>query len=249
VDPTPWHENDELWAELEPALCDESMLQAAVTEARQAAALLRVEPGAHLLDLGCGPGRHAIELARLDYRVTGVDRTAGYLDRARQRASDLGLEIELVRETMLGFRRDEVFDGAINLLSSFGYFEERKDDLQVMRNLHASLKPGARAAVDVMGKEILPRLFVQRHWQELKGGRFWLSDREMLPGWEKMRNHWVFVGGGERKEFVFEHRIYSGLELADLMRQAGFAEVSVFGGFDGQPYDRNAARLVAVGLK
>lgn len=246
---TPWHDNDELWAELEAALTDESVLNAAAEEARQAAALLRVEPGAHLLDLGCGPGRHTIELARLGYRVTGVDRTALYLDHARARASAAGLEVELVRESMLGFRRDLAFDGAISLLSSFGYFEDRNDDLEVLRNVHASLKPGAWAAVDVAGKEILARSFMPRHWQELTGGRFWLQEREMVPGWEKMRNHWVFLGGGERKEFVFEHRIYSGVELADLMRQAGFTEACLYGGLDGRPYDRDASRLVAVGRK
>ena len=79
---TPWHENDELWAELLPLLCDEAMLKAAEIEASQAAVLLGVKPGAHVLDLGCGPGRHSLELARLGYRVTGVDRTACYLAHA-----------------------------------------------------------------------------------------------------------------------------------------------------------------------
>lgn len=246
---TPWHENDELWAELDAALTDESALKGAAGEARQAAALLRVEPGAQLLDLGCGPGRHTLELARLGFRVTGVDRTALYLEHARARARAVGVEIELVRESMLGFRRDLAFDGAISLLSSFGYFEERNDDLKVLRNVLASLKPGARMAVDVAGKEILARSFVPRYWQELKGGRFWLQEREMLAGWGRMRNHWVFVGGGERKEFVFEHGIYSGVELADLMREAGFSEACLHGGLDGRPYDREAARLVAVGRK
>lgn len=246
---TPWHENDELWAELESALTEESALKAAAEEARQAAVLLGVDPGAQLLDLGCGPGRHTVELARLGYRVTGVDRTAAYLEQARRRASAAGLEVELVRDSMLSFRRDGAFDGAVSLLSSFGYFEDRKDDVEVLRNIHASLRPGARAAVDVAGKEILARSFVPRYWQELKGGRFWLQDREMLPGWGRMRNHWIFVGGGERKEFVFEHRIYCGGELADLMRQAGFAKAYVYGGLDGRPYDREASRLVAVGRK
>ncbi len=245
----PWHENDELWAELQAVLLDESLLTGCAGEAQQAAALLEVTPGAHLLDLCCGPGRHTIELARLGYRVTGVDRTASYLDKSRERAAAADLEVELVEASMLEFRRDGAFDGAINLLSSFGYFEDRNDDLEVLGNIHASLKPGARAVIDLMGKEVIARQFAPRYWQELQGGRFWLQDREILPGWEMMRNRWVFLGGGERKEFVIEHRIYSGVELADLMSQAGFTEVAVHGGLDGRPYNQDAARLVAVGRK
>ncbi len=244
-----WHENDELWLELLPLLCEEGLLKAAVQEASQAAALLQAQPGTHLLDLGCGPGRHSIELARLGYRVTGVDRTACYLDYARKRAVAEGLEIEFVQENMIGFRREGAFDGALNLLTSFGYFQDRKNDLQVLDNIHASLKTGARVVIDVASKEVLARSFSQKHWQEVGKGRFWLIEREFLPGWEKMHVSWVFVGGGEPREFVFEHRIYSGLELADLMRQAGFTEISLNGGFDGRPYDLQATRLVIVGRK
>ena len=245
----PWHENDELWTELGAVLLDKGSLKAAADEARQAAALLGVEPGAHVVDLGCGPGRHALELARLGYRVTGVDRTAAYLEQARERASSAGLALEFVQESMLSFQRPGAFDGAINLLTSFGYFEDRRDDLQVMRNLHASLKAGARAVLDLAGKEVVARMFAPRHWQELENGRYWLQEREVLPGWERMRMHWVFVGGGERREFTFEYRMYSGVELADLMSQAGFGEVNVYGSLDGRPYDREAPRLVVVGRK
>lgn len=244
-----WHDDDALWAELQGALTDAGLIRAAEEEARQAATMLQVRPDAHLLDLGCGPGRHSLAFARLGYRVTGVDRTAGYLEAARSRSAAEGLAIEWVRADMLAFRRESAFDGAANLLSSFGYFEDRHDDLRVLRNIQFSLKPGARAMVDVVGKEILARVFVPRYWQELGKGRFWLQEREVLPAWERIRNHWLFVGAGETRAFTFEHRIYSANELAELMREAGFGEVEVHGGFDGRAYDREAARLIAVGRK
>lgn len=60
---------------------------------------------------------------------------------------------------------------------------------------------------------------------------------------------WTFVGGGEPRDFVLEIRVYSGAGLREVMLQAGFAEVELLGGLDGKPYDREAARLVAVGRK
>jgi SAM-dependent methyltransferase len=245
----PWHENDELWAELLPVLCGEDMLKAAATEASQAAALLQVKPGAQILDLGCGPGRHSIELARLGYRVTGVDRTTDYLSQACKRALEARVEIEFIQESMLGFKRDSAFDGAVSLFTSFGYFEERTQDLIVLQNLHASLRPGARIVLEMAGKEFLARSYTPRHWQEVSQGRYWLVDREVVPGWEKVRVHWIFVGAGKLREFNFEHRVYSGVELADLLRQAGFADVATYGSLSGQPYNRESNRLVAVGLK
>ncbi len=244
-----WHEDDDLWQELLPVLVDPSALSAASGEAADAARLLQVQPGVHLLDLGCGPGRHSLALTGLGYRVTGVDRTAVYLAEARRRISAAGVEIELVHQSMLEFKREGAFDGAISLFTSFGYFEDRKDDLRVLRNVHASLRPGARLALETIGKEVLARIFDPRHWQELGNGRYWLQDREMSGGWEKMRNRWVFVGGGVTKEFTFEHRIFSGVELADLFRAAGFEDVAVYGALDGRPYDRDSIRLVVVGRK
>jgi SAM-dependent methyltransferase len=246
---TPWHENDALWAELFPLLDSEVFRKDASGQAQQAAALLKVVPGTHLLDLGCGPGRHSVALARLGYRGTGVDRNTTYLARAKERASEAAVQPEFVQDSMIRFRREAVFDGAINLFSSFGYFENRVDDLQVMRNLCSSLKPGARAVVDLAGKEFLAGHYSTKDWHALDGGRFWLESREVLPGWEKLRVQWVFVGGGEQRDFVLEIRIYSGVELREVMLQAGFAEVELLGGLDGRPYDREAARLVAVGRK
>jgi SAM-dependent methyltransferase len=247
--PTPWHENDELWAELLPLLCGEGMAKAAKTEACQATALLGIKPGDHVLDLGCGPGRHSLELARLGYRVTGVDRTAQYLAHARQRGAGAGLEIEWVQASMLDFERKAAFDGAVNLLTSFGYFEERGEDLRMLRNVHASLKPGARMVIDVVGKEALPRQFVPRRWQEVKPGRFWLIECQVVPGWGKLKVRWIFIGDGEPREFAFEHQLYSAMELSEIMKQAGFVEIGTYGGLDKRPYDLEATRLVMVGRK
>jgi len=244
-----WYDNDDLWAELLPFLLEESMLRAAATEASQAATLLGSTAGAHLLDLGCGPGRHAVELARLGYRVTGVDRTAAYLERARSRAAEAGVELELIQESMLRFRRDETFHGAVSLLTSFGYFEDRADELRVLRNVHASLKPGARLIVDVMGKEVLAPRFAPRTWNELPGGRLWIQQVDVEPGWEFLRMRWIFTGAGKTREFSLFCRLYSGVELRDLLRDSGFADIMLYGHLDGRPYNRDAARLVAVATK
>jgi len=158
----PWHEDDEFWAALEAQLFDEARLQVAAAEVTHATGLLGLGAGARVLDLCCGLGRHSLELARWGCEVTGVDRTALYLGRARELAAAENLPIEFIQADMRAFRREGAFDGAISLFTSFGYFENPDEDLQVLRNLHASLRPGGRLAMQMAGKEVLARCFVPK---------------------------------------------------------------------------------------
>lgn len=242
----PWYEDDRLWAALEPHLFDEERKNAAIEEVDHVLKLLRLEAGSEVLDLCCGPGRHSLELARRGFKVTGVDRTARYLEKARMDAASQGLTVEFVRDDMRTFRRCGVFDGAINLFTSFGYFEDPEDDRVVLRNLRESLRPGARLVLEMVGKENIGRTYTPKDWVENTDGSFFLAERRVLPGWMMMRNRWIILRGGERAEFDFSHRIFSAVELEALLKQEGFAVEGVFGGLDASPYDLEAKRLVVV---
>lgn len=245
----PWHDDDEFWAAIEPMLVDPAKVEAATEEAGHVARLLGLALGAPVLDLCCGPGRHSLALARSGFRVTSVDRTTRYLDHARRRAGAEGLPIEFVQEDMRKFRREGAFDGAISLFTSFGYFEDPSEDLRVLRNLHASLRPGGRIVMQMAGKEVLARIFTPRNWVEYPDGAYLLTEVEMVEGWSKGHNRWIYINGAERRVFDFLVRVYSAQELAGAFRDAGFSAVEVFGDFDGKPYDREAKYLIAVGTK
>lgn len=244
-----WHEQDEFWNELFGLLFDDARIAAAAEEVDGASKLLQLKPGASVLDMCCGPGRHSLELARRGFRVTGVDRTASYLANARAKAAEQNLDVEFVQEDIRKFERVEAFDGVINLYTSFGYFETRQEDLQALRNLRSCLKPGGRLVMEMMGKEVLARIYTPKDWQELPDGALFLAERQMRDGWEMNDNRWIWIRGADRKEFRFSHRVYSGTELADLLAQAGFTPLTTYGKLDGRPYDSAAEKLVAVARK
>ena len=248
---TTWYEHDDFWETFLLTLFSGHRWEMAPAEVDGLLKLAGLESNAHVLDLCCGPGRHALELARRGLRVTGVDRTVLYLDTARQKAVEEGLEIEFVQEDMRHFVRPGAFDAAINLFTSFGYFEDPADDLQVARNLHESLKPGGKLVMEMMGKEVLARVFRDRDWFWLDEDKdaIMLEERRLSQSWGWMENTWTLLRGGERKTYTVSHRLYAGTELASLLRQAGFASVALFGGLEGVPYDQNARRLVAVAEK
>jgi SAM-dependent methyltransferase len=107
-----WYESEAFWDLGKPFMFGPAAWDRAPGEVDGVLALLGVSPGGHILDLCCGPGRHALELARRGFRVTGVDRYRPYLDSARSAAGTEGLDIDFVECDMLEFLRAEAFDGA-----------------------------------------------------------------------------------------------------------------------------------------
>ena len=210
--------------------------------------LTSVSSDARVLDLCCGVGRHALELARRGFIVTGVDKTASFLDQARQQAQREGLVIEFVQQDMRVFRQPNSCDLALNLFTSFGYFEDPADDLQVLRNIQASLVPGGCLVLETIGKEVLGRIFQERDWFEGDGYLF-LQERHPSEDWGRMNVRYIKIASGLKEEWSFTHRLFAATELATLMREAGFLRVHAYGDLQGNPYDNTARRLVVVAEK
>lgn len=244
----PWHQDDEFWSELAPFMFGQEAWDAAPDEVSRVLALMQLAPPAAVLDLGCGPGRHSLELARLGFRVTGVDRTTLYLDEARSRVKQEELSVEFIQEDMRRFLRPDTFQGALSVFTSFGYFDRHSDNQQVLLNVYRSLKAGGVFLIDIVGREILARIFQPRDWREVNGILL-LEDRRVERNWTIMNNHRILIKDGEQIKFTVKHWIYSANQLAHMLAESGFDQVEIFGDFGGTPYDHNARRLVAVARK
>lgn len=238
-----WHDDDATWATLRRFLFTRARWDAAVVEVEQIAALVGLPAGGRVLDLCCGVGRHSVAFARRGHRVTGVDRTRAYLDEARQAATGLG--VELIERDARAFQSPPVFDLAVNLFTSFGYYDDPADDLRVLKNLRAAVKPGGAAVVELAGKEVLARRWSEREWFEAEG-LLVLEERQLDPGWTGITTRLVLVDEAGTRRSSFHLRLYAGSELAAALTAAGFERVDLYGDFAGNPYDADARRLVAV---
>ena len=246
--PTEWFDDDELWTALTPLLFSKQR-GGDVAEALPKALKLLQPAGKDVLDLCCGPGRWAIPLAQAGFRVTGVDLTKPFLKCARADARKAQARIEWVRQDMRDFVRPGAFDVALSMFTSFGYFEDKAEDLVVLRNLFTSLRPGGSLVMEMAGKEILARIFQATTSTQLPDGSLFVERHEVFDGWSRMRNEWTFIQDGKVRSWRFHLTIYSGQELRERLEQAGFSDVELFGSFDGTPYDQNAQRLIAVGRR
>ena len=116
---------------------------------------LQIAPGARLLDLGCGTGRHALELAKRGHRVTGLDISAGMLAQARTKANAAGVCVEWIQGDATRFSFADPFDAVICLCEgSFGLLSIGDDALEqplaILRNVSQCLRPNGTVLLTVL---------------------------------------------------------------------------------------------------
>ncbi|MEA2646630.1 MAG: hypothetical protein QOE92_1713 [Chloroflexota bacterium] len=247
-DSGPWFSDRGLWTDFEEIIFNAGRVARAPADIDGVIRLSGVEPGARVLDLCCGPGRHSVELAKRGYKVTGVDLDPRYLEQARRTAEEHEVELELVHSDAREFVRPGEFDVAINLYSSFGYFETLADDRQVLGNIHTSLKPSGALVIETMGKETVARQVTPRSWYNTgNGNEVVLVENNIVGAYERVELKWTIIrDDGSRSEAVLNIRIYSAVEMASLLRDAGFNDISVYGDLLGRPYGDRATQLVPV---
>lgn len=245
---TRWHEDEDFWRTLYPYMFTEEKFHSAEAEVEKVLELASVS-ARDVLDLACGPGRHALPLAAHGLRVTGVDRSEFLLSKARARATERGLSIEWLKEDMRRFQRQEAFDLALSLYTSFGYFEADDDNLKVLRNVCRSLREGGALVLEMNGKESLARRFQPTRLREYEDNALLVDRADIEQGWRRVRSEWILIRDDDVRTFKFSVRLYSGEELENALKAAGFDEVRLYGDLDGRDYGADATRLVAVAVR
>ncbi len=243
-----WFENEVLWRELYPYVFPAERVAAAPGQVTQILALTGVTGGA-VLDLCCGPGRHALEFARRGFVVTGVDRSRFLLERARERADAAAIAVEWVLDDMREFERPATFHLACNLFTSFGYFEREEDNLRVLGNVRESLRDGGTFVMDMVGRERMRHQGLEACHTRFADGAVLIQQPHLNEDWTRLDNEWTVVKAGQSRHYRFEHCLYSGPGLQRRLLSCGFASVRLYGDLEGSPYGPEASRLVAVARK
>jgi SAM-dependent methyltransferase len=211
---------------------------------------LELEPGARVLDVACGHGRHSLELARRGFRVVGVDLSPRSLERAREAARGEGLDVEFVHSDMRELDFEDEFDAAINLFTSFGYFESDDEDRRVVERVARALWPGGRFVVDMNNVLSLAGRYQLRLWDEVAEGVLLLQEHDWDVVAGRNRAVWTFVKpDGSRPELRHTVRMYAPWELARLVEGGGLKVEAGWGDFDGDPLTHQSRRVILVARK
>lgn len=209
-------------------------------EANFLAARLELSPGMSALDVPCGNGRHAIELARRGVRMTGVDMSAGFLEEARRNAP----EIEWIQGDMRELPWRCRFDSAYCWGNSFGYFDY--DNCQrFLEAVASALKPGGRFLLEsgAVSESILPVLQPER---KLRIGDLGFHSRNTYDAVEgRMDITYTFTRGNQREVKPSHQWVHSAAEIRRLLWRSGLEPLATFGDLDGARYALGSPRFIA----
>lgn len=209
--------------------------------------LLKLEPGARILDLACGHGRHSIPLAKMGYRVTGYDLSEVFLARARAAAAAENAGVTWMRGDMRELPFEKEFDAVINMFTAFGYFEDPADDLRTLEGVRKALVPGGRFLLETVHRDGLLTRFRERDWDRTLEGSFVLRERRLDLATDVMHeNARVIRRDGSEVEHRMMMRIRSVHGYLDLMNEAGLEPEVWYGGIDGSPLELNSWRMVMI---
>lgn len=212
-----------------------------------AASLLGLREPSRILDVGCGAGRHSLGLAALGHDVTGIDWSDCLVESAAQSARENGVRAVFQRGDMRSMRFRSRFDAAVNLFTSFGYFETESEDLKVLRGIRRALKPGGVFLIDLLNKSWLTRHFSPTFWQKSPDGDVLKAFNRLSfdPRSSRLSNRrTLYLRGGGRRRTFLRFKVYSQDDMTRLLARAGLRVVRAWGGFDGRPYGKDTFRLI-----
>jgi SAM-dependent methyltransferase len=204
--------------------------QATQAEAEFVINAMQLAQGANVLDLGCGYGRHAMELAARGFHVVGLDLSTPLLVRGGEEAHRRGLTINFVRGDMRELDFENQFDACYCLFSTFGYFDDETNK-KTLQNVAQALKPNGKVLVEILNRDYVIADLPTRVWWE-GDGCVVLEEVELNYFSSRIQvNRSVVFDDGRQLEQEISVRAYSLHEVGKLMHAAGFRVLEVSGGY------------------
>jgi SAM-dependent methyltransferase len=220
----------------------------AETESAFAIRTLGLSPGDEVLDLCCGQGRHAVEVAKHGCMVTALDLSEGYLLLAEEAAREAGVTLEAVHADMREIPFTDRYGAVINMFSSFGYLESEAEDARVLSAIRRALKPGGVALLDLLNRDWVIANYETEDSHTDADGTLYFEHRQL--DLETSRNHVTFTvvaPDGTRREVGGHHiRLYTLREVRGMLEDAGLRYEGVHGGYEDEPYGIDTRRMIVI---
>lgn len=208
-------------------------------------AVLKMPTAARVLDLACGKGRHAIQLANKGFPVTGIDLSARNISLAKEAVSE---------ENLLFYTHDMrkaltfgLFDYVFNIFTSFGYFETDEEHLKSLQNVSTALRSEGIFVLDFLNA---PLIKTQAPSEEIKQqGRLKFNIKKQIQKGRIVKGiRFRYLG---RKHYFEESvRLFTLQDFEALFAKADLEIIAKYGNYELQPYDpQTSVRLILVAKK
>ncbi len=205
--------------------------------------------GARVLDVACGQGRHAHQLAAAGLDVDGVDSSEELLGPARERGT--GPRLRYKRADMRGLPADwtDCFDAVLSLSTSFGFFRDPADDVAALAEFARVLRPGAVLLWHGASRDGVVARFLARDWWTTTDGTMIAQERSFDPlsGLLSVESRWAGPAGQATR--THQLRLYTATRLSELLASVGLIVEGAWDGWLDRPLRRTSSEMLLLARK
>lgn len=202
---------------------------------------LQIPKQSKLLDIGCGKGRHAIYFSKKGMNVVGFDLSQNNINTAKKYENKtLKFFVHDMRETF----KENNFDIATNLFTSFGYFENNKEEQKSINKMALNLKKEGILIIDFMNSKKAVKELVESEKKEVEGLIFNIQRR--------VENKYIiktisFSHSNKKHQFQEKVKILTLAEFSKFITNAGMKIIDIFGDYKLNDFNAiNSERLIII---
>jgi len=202
-----------------------------------------VETGDRFLDIGCGFGRHSIELARRGFDVLGFDPSWAMIAAAQERSPAHGSRPEFLQ--LRGEDLDAVnqFDAAICLFTTLGQVAGQKDNRNLLDSTYQALRPAGYFILEIPQRDwSVNNLKPEERFGE--GKNYTQVVRRYDPGSSIITEEFTLVSPAEQRKYLLQYHLFSRLEIVLLLEDAGFAGLTFYAGYTANHLEPDSPTMV-----
>ncbi|KXK46624.1 MAG: Cypemycin methyltransferase [Bacteroidetes bacterium ADurb.Bin141] len=199
--------------------------------------------GSDILDIACGKGRHSIYLAGKGFRVTGLDLSQQNILSCRKYEND---NLEFYEHDMREIFRTNNYDVALNLFTSFGYFDREHDNLRALRSAALALKPGGYFVLDYFNPVKVSNSSAKSISKTIDGIDFSIV-KETIDG--RVNKFISFQDKGQTVHFKESVQLITEEKFRDYFEQTSLKVLKVFGDYNLNSYETDSPRLIFITQK
>lgn len=190
-----------------------------------------------ILDIGCGTGRHAIELAERGYRVTGIDLSDSQLKRAKEKAKKQNLNINFQKQDARELHYKNQFDLVIMICEGgFPLMETDEMNFAILQNAEKALKQKGKFVFTTLNG-LFPLFHSVKDFlasESKEGNATYGQNTFDLMTFRDHNITYIEDDSGNKMELQCNERYYVPSEITWLLKSLHFKKIEIFGAKLGQ---------------